>query len=125
MDLPPRKQPTKGQQSSRYKLLEWRWELFKWALGTSALITVFILLLWFKEKPVSAWRSNVQMTAIIAALAQTAQSALMVPVAACIGQLKWTWFRANPQRTIDLETYDMASRGPEGSLKLLFKLSRP
>lgn len=68
-----------------------------------------------------------QMTAIIAALAQTAQSALLVPVASCIGQLKWkwTWFEKKSRRTIDLETYDMASRGPEGSLKLLFHLPRP
>ncbi|KAF2792355.1 hypothetical protein K505DRAFT_210984, partial [Melanomma pulvis-pyrius CBS 109.77] len=53
-----------------------------------------------------------------------AQLALLVPVASCIGQLKWLWFKAKPRKTTDLERFDMASRGPEGSLKLLFQLPR-
>lgn len=46
-----------------------------------------------------------------------------VPTQACISQLKWTWFKQS-RRAIDLERYDQASRGPYGSLKILFRLSR-
>ncbi|KAF2226859.1 hypothetical protein BDZ85DRAFT_278776 [Elsinoe ampelina] len=58
--------------------------------------------------------------------------ALMVPIGAAIGQQKWLWFRrGGPGRgrtkrpMIDLERIDRASRGPWGSLLLLFKLYRP
>ena len=106
-------------------LREWRWELFTWSLGTVASLTITALLFCFRDQPVDRWKSEVQMTAIIAALSQTAQSALLVPIASCIGQLKWTWFQKKPRSLINLEQYDQASRGPEGSMKLLFRYPKP
>ena len=106
-------------------LREWRWELFTWSLGTVASLTFTALLFCFRDQPVDRWKSEVQMTAIIAALSQTAQSALLVPIASCIGQLKWTWFQKKPRGLINLEQYDQASRGPEGSMKLLFRYPKP
>jgi hypothetical protein len=40
--------------------------------------------------------------------------------AACLSQLKWTHFQSAPRKLKDLETFDDASRGPWGSLRLLF-----
>jgi len=104
---------------------EWRWELFTWSLGTAAIFTIMILLSGFRNQPTEQWKSRVQMNAMIAALAQTAQTALLVPIASSIGQLKWIWFQQKPRSTIDLERYDQASRGPEGSIKLLFRYPKP
>ncbi|KAF2798619.1 hypothetical protein K505DRAFT_267328, partial [Melanomma pulvis-pyrius CBS 109.77] len=102
-------------------LNEWSWEYFTWTLGSAAVASIVVLLLSFRDKPVSEWKSKVQITAIMAALAQTAQSALLVSAASCISQLKWIWFqKARP--TYDIEIYDRASRGPEGCLQLLFRL---
>jgi hypothetical protein len=104
---------------------EWRWELFTWSLGTAAIFTIMILLSGFRNQPTEQWKSRIQMNAMIAALAQTAQTALLVPIASSIGQLKWIWFQQKPRSTIDLERYDQASRGPEGSIKLLFRYPKP
>lgn len=42
-----------------------------------------------------------------------------LPAAEGISQLKWYWFN-EPQPLIDLDRFDTASRGPWGSLLLLF-----
>ena len=44
----------------------------------------------------------------------------MLSTAACLSQLKWTHFESKPRKLRDLETFDDASRGPWGSLRLLF-----
>jgi hypothetical protein len=78
----------------RYLFNTWRWEIFTFLMGTAAFASILGMLLSFKNK--EAWSVNlrvgegeIQITAIIAALAQVAQSALLVPVNYCIGQLKW------------------------------------
>lgn len=80
------------RQESGYLLWHWRWEIFTFLLGTGAFITILALLLRFRNKPppdILLGNNNIQLTAIIAALAQVAQSALLVPISYCIGQLKW------------------------------------
>lgn len=44
-----------------------------------------------------------------------------MPTESSIGQLKWPWYRAR-HKTMHLELFDGASRGPMGSTLLLFKL---
>lgn len=106
--------------SIRFLLLEWRWEIFTWVLGTLALLVIVLLLLVFRGKQLNAWRGNVQISAVIAIFSQVAQSALIVSVSACIGQLKWSHLRQK-RRAIEIERYDEASRGLEGSLKLFLR----
>ncbi|KAH7388826.1 hypothetical protein BKA66DRAFT_414697 [Pyrenochaeta sp. MPI-SDFR-AT-0127] len=99
-------------------LVEWRWEFFTWALGTVSGTAILVLLLSFKDKPLKLWSSPIQPAAIVAILSQISQSALIVSISACIGQSKWSWIRQK-HHSIEIERFDEASRGPEGSLKLL------
>ncbi|KAH6694097.1 hypothetical protein F5X68DRAFT_248719 [Plectosphaerella plurivora] len=48
---------------------------------------------------------------------------MMVAVAACISQLKWLWF-LRPRALSDFESFDMASRGPWGSIVVLCRAFR-
>lgn len=66
--------------------IEWHWELITWSLGTCAIAVIVLLLCQFKDKPSVRWNSKVQLSAIVAALSQVAQSALVVSDPACIGQ---------------------------------------
>ncbi|KAF2123016.1 hypothetical protein BDV96DRAFT_639567 [Lophiotrema nucula] len=103
----------------------WRWELFTFTLGTGAFASILALLLRYRDDfppPFPIGNEEIQLTAIIAALAQVAQSALLVPISYCIGQLKWQWFQRSKQ-TVDLDRFDSASRGPDGSIRLLWYLS--
>ncbi|OAL52965.1 hypothetical protein IQ07DRAFT_629469 [Pyrenochaeta sp. DS3sAY3a] len=115
-DLPNSYPPQK-----RRLLRTWRWELFTWLLGTLGLTANIILLICFDGKRLSQWKSTVQITTFVAALAQLSQSALLVPVSFCIGQLKWTWFTSD-QSVVDVDRFDLASRGPDGSMKLLYRM---
>jgi hypothetical protein len=99
--------------------VEWKRELLTYCLGTVGMILMLVLLLTFRGKPSSAWKSKIQITAVIAGLSQLAQSALIVSVSSTLGQLKWNWFSYQRRPIRDLDRYDQATRGPEGSLMLL------
>ncbi|KAH0548667.1 hypothetical protein GP486_007789, partial [Trichoglossum hirsutum] len=99
----------------------WRWELFTWFLGSVGFMLIIVLMGTFKDKPITMWKSKVQITAMVAALSQVAQSALIVSVSSCISQAKWIWVRED-RRAIDLQRFDDASRGPDGSIRLLWHL---
>jgi hypothetical protein len=98
----------------------WLWELLMWLLGTVALILIVTLLAYFNGKPLSHWKSAISLNAIIAILSQTTVSALLVSVSACISQLKWAWLRQTNEAG-DVDTFDRASRGPQGCLGFLWK----
>lgn len=83
----------------------WRWKLFTWALGTVCCGIIIVLLIRFDGQPLDNWKSNVQITTLVAAFAQFSQSALLVPTSYCIGQLKWKWFQ-NPHHEIDIDRFD-------------------
>ena len=97
----------------------WRWELSIWLLGTAGLLANIALLARYNEQ--RAWKSSVQITAFVAALAQLSQSALLVPIGSSIGQAKWKWLKTD-RKAIDVDRFDLASRGPDGSLRLLWHL---
>jgi hypothetical protein len=102
-------------------LKEWRIEIFTWLVGTLAVVLIIVLLAVFKGKLLLQWKGKVQISTIIAILSQLAQSALLVSVSACIGQLNWIWLLQR-RRNIEIERFDEASRGPAGSIKLFFQI---
>jgi hypothetical protein len=101
-------------------MMEWWWEVFTWLIGSAAFITIVALLIVFGNQPLNHWRlPKIQITTTVAALAQTAVSALIVSVSSCIGQLKWVWFGRN-RPLLDIQGFDDSSRGPAGSSLLLW-----
>ncbi|PVH83592.1 hypothetical protein DL98DRAFT_486436 [Cadophora sp. DSE1049] len=64
---------------------------------------------------------GITINSILSWLSTIARSALLVPITKGISQLKWTWF-SSVQRLADLQRFDDASRGPWGSLMLLWSL---
>jgi hypothetical protein len=112
--------PSSGK-AFRYLAHVWKWELFTWLLGTVGLLANITLLMRFNGVQQRYWNSDVQITAFVAALAQLSQSALLVPIASSIGQSKWEWLQKE-RRAADIEKFDLASRGPDGALRLLWHL---
>ena len=100
----------------------WKWEISTWLLGSAGYIANLILVGMWNGKLQKDWHSNIQITTFVAALAQVSQSALMVPTASSIAQLKWKWVTAISRPAIDINHFDLASRGPDGSLRLLWHL---
>ncbi|PVH92375.1 hypothetical protein DM02DRAFT_700057 [Periconia macrospinosa] len=55
---------------------------------------------------------------ILAILSTVMRACMLLPVAACIDQLKWSWFQ-KPRELVGIESFDQASHSVTGSLILL------
>ncbi|KAF2731981.1 hypothetical protein EJ04DRAFT_352597 [Polyplosphaeria fusca] len=88
---------TNATEESRYSprtIKAWGWELFAFLTGTAAFVSILAVLFSFQNKSAGSFNTRtsageIQITAVIAALAQVAQTALLVPISYSIGQLKW------------------------------------
>jgi hypothetical protein len=72
-------------------------------------------------KPLSTWKLPIQPNSLVAVFSTITKSALLVPIAESIGQLKWDYFHDQPRSVQHMQTFDGASRGPWGALVLLYK----
>jgi len=97
----------------------WWWEISACALSLVSTVLLFVLLVKVEDIPLESWPHPIQINSVIAILTAVSRTAMVVPLAACISQLKWRHFEA-PNRLSHLQDYDNASRGPWGSLLILF-----
>lgn len=78
------------------------------------------------QSPYAKWQvANVDITpnTIVSIIATLTKASLLLPVAEVVVQLKWLYFQARDQRVADLQVFDDASRGPLGSLRLLWRIN--
>ena len=112
--------PYKGNKVWHYINIWWLWELLGWLLATGCLSAVVGILVKYDDQPLRRWPYSITLNSLLAILSAVSKSSLLIPVASGISQLKWTRF--NQQRSLlDLQRFDDASRGPLGSLMLLFR----
>lgn len=104
----------------------WWFEMLAMGFSLTCLIANIGFLRYLDEKPYQSWRiSKVDITpnAIISFLATLNKASMLLPVAEVLVQLKWLWFQARRRRVFDLQIFDDASRGPLGSLRLLWNMN--
>ncbi|KAF2495221.1 hypothetical protein BU16DRAFT_561511 [Lophium mytilinum] len=116
---PPRLIRAKTTVLNRVLMDWWWWELFSWLVAFFATAAIVVVLLLRSEQPLPHWPLGLTINAYIAILAALAKAALILPVSEAIGQLKWVWFK-NESKLMDFFTFDSASRGPWGSLMLIW-----
>lgn len=105
----------------------WLYEVLAELIAIGSLALMFSVLYYFNGRPQGKWQfSHLTLNGVVSFLATVTRTCLMVPVSAAIGQRKWLWF-LSPSRTSrkarrleDFETFDDASRGSVGSLKLFW-----
>jgi hypothetical protein len=134
--------------TKRSEIIEWRpeketrWEetrrwlsgMDSWSLETSAVtlslaatIALIFVLRHIDNKPQTSWSFKITPNTVISLLSTIARSLSLVAISAVIGQEKWIWFGLGRQegfrqntRLIDLQIFEDASRGPLGSLSLIW-----
>jgi hypothetical protein len=74
-------------------------------------------------KPMTLWKSRISLNAIVSVFATISKSALLVPVTACVSQLKWLHFENKARFLEEMDTFDRSSRGPLGALELIAKIN--
>lgn len=95
----------------------WLWELLSIAVATLALVAIVIILMLRRDRPLPKGPSAISINAVIAVFTAIFKACLMMPIAECIGQLRWLWYqKSRPLR--HMEQWDLASRG-----RLLFPVS--
>ncbi|KAK2765074.1 hypothetical protein FQN54_008773 [Arachnomyces sp. PD_36] len=112
----------KSQESEKTDWSAWKTEL--WALSWSvfSFIVMVVLLAIFDGRPIFDWKS-VTLNAIIAVVSVSMKASLTFAVAELIGQWKWILFSRESRPLIDFERIDLATRGPLGSLSILWRMN--
>ncbi|KAF4979248.1 hypothetical protein FZEAL_4493 [Fusarium zealandicum] len=90
-------------------------------MGSIVSFTAMVVLLsQFNGKPVFTW-NGVTLNAVVAILSVTIKANIAYVVSECMAQWKWIMFIREPRLLIDFDRLDAATRGPLGSLRVLFK----
>ncbi|KAG7046952.1 pyridoxamine 5'-phosphate oxidase [Colletotrichum scovillei] len=100
---------------------------YHWALELSAIIlslisfaAILILLPLYQNKPLSSWKFSISFNTVISTLGATSRASLAFAISAYISQGKWNWFRRRDENVMVFDRFEEASRGPWGSVRLLW-----
>ncbi|KAI1133374.1 hypothetical protein F5Y10DRAFT_287757 [Nemania abortiva] len=117
--------PTRKLIAHRQPSWWWWWEILAVTICIASTASLVALLKSINNTPLRQWNLPIQPNSAVASLTTISKVALLVPTASCINQLKWSHFTSAPRRLADLQLFDMASRGPWGSLVFLLRVSSP
>lgn len=130
-DTQPQEPTYKGQfpvhKAKGVLVLLWWREIVATILSITSMGLVLVLVLNIKDTALGSWNFHfgslaIQPNTLISVLTTIGQTLMMVPVTACIGQLKWKYFR-RARHLHHMQLMDDASRGPWGSLLMLSRLA--
>ena len=119
---PVYKTPSSGARLQEFMNTFWVYEILASIISLTMLAAIFGVLHHYNSWDVDLWGHSWALSSLVGFLATISQITMAVPLASGISQLKWTWYKESRKLT-DLDKFDQSSRGPFGSVKLLF--SRP
>ena len=122
MDNSESRSPASRRKSTIFpRFMRGWWQEFAWELlSIGSFIALVVLLRHYNDKSLPEMTLGVTLNTIVAILSTTCRAAFIVPVMEAVAQLKWIWFKKRPRPLRDFEIFDNASRGPGGSLLLMF-----
>ncbi|KAF1933737.1 uncharacterized protein M421DRAFT_52650 [Didymella exigua CBS 183.55] len=108
----------------RFSVWDWVWEFGASIFSLGSLAAVVAVLAANEHKSLANWTFvfGISLNTLIAILSTLSRTALMVPVASCISQLKWIHLISASRPLCEVQVFEDASRGPWGSFGLLWKL---
>ena len=121
-ELPSPRTPGSWAQFHEFTNAFWVYEILASITSLATLGAIFGILKHYNSTEVNKWNHTWALNSLVELLATVCQIAMTFLVASCISQLKWLWYK-DSRKLADLDTFDQCSRGPFGSLRLLF--SRP
>ena len=81
-------------------------------------LAIVVLLRTHEGRPLPEWPFSITINSLVSVFASIMSATMLVSVAECIGQAKWHWFQEG-RKLSDMDTYDQATRGPWGAVKML------
>ncbi|KAI1506627.1 hypothetical protein F5X99DRAFT_11280 [Biscogniauxia marginata] len=101
----------------------WLFEIAAWVASALALVAIIITIAMTDGRPLPQWPMHITLNSFVSFGSTIMKAALIIPVAEGISQLKWLWFKRAGDLD-DIQTFDEASRGSWGSMKLIFSNRR-
>ncbi|KAL2836887.1 hypothetical protein BJY01DRAFT_251766 [Aspergillus pseudoustus] len=123
LEPPKPPEPKRGFKDWTGQLLNtWLYEILAMIFSLLCFIAIACVLMVFDEKTQPSFAYGFTLNAVVSILATASKSSLLYVIGECIGQLKWIWFYEEEERKkLDgMQLFDGASRGPLGSLFLVF-----
>ena len=118
-------QPTRPSTRPR-KFMQWLhwwgWEMGACICSLAVFFAIFGLLRAYDGKAQPQWLYGITINSATAWLSAIMKSLLLVPATACISQSSWLYYASGARSLGMLTVYDSASRGPWGSIQLLWAL---
>jgi hypothetical protein len=101
-------------KSVRFSVLDWQWAFGACVFSLDCLATVVGVLASSNTRSLPNWNFvfGTTLNTLIAVLCILSRTALMVLVASCVSQIKWVRLVDASRSLRDVETFDVASRGP-------------
>jgi hypothetical protein len=91
--------------------------------SVGALLAIVAVLFAYNGKSMTHWNAWLRLNTVVSALATLAKSSMLMVFGQGLGQLKWQHFEQCPRHLLDFEVFENASRGPWGSLRLLYYIN--
>jgi hypothetical protein len=101
----------------------WKFELLSMVCSVGALLAIIAVLFAYNGKSMTRWNAWLRPNTVVSALSTLAKSSMLMAVGQGLGQLKWQHFERRPRRLLDFDVFENASRGPWGSLCLLYHIN--
>lgn len=103
----------------------WLLEVLSLLLGCMLLLALCVVLHSYDGQQVPTlavtFGAAITLNTLTAIMATAIQACLLYPILECLGQLKWRWLLGTEKCLEDLHVFDSASRGPIGSMVLMWK----
>ena len=103
----------------------WLWEVLALIGSMLCQCAIVAILASMQGKDFRQWTSSVSINTVVSTLMTAAKSLMLYSVAACIGQLKWIYFKSKPRQLYHLELLEQIGRGPIGAAQSLFRIRWP
>lgn len=98
----------------------WIWEICGALFSIMCIALMIGFLAYLDQMPYASWQYSISPNTVIAIIAAFAKASMLVPVSACLGQLKW---KKDDQKPLyHFQVLDQASRGPWGALQVFWTI---
>ncbi|KAJ4294270.1 hypothetical protein N0V90_007960 [Kalmusia sp. IMI 367209] len=94
----------------------WAWETVSIIWAILCLIANIIILVYMSDKSLNSWNFVIGPNTLVGVFSTLSKAALVTTITECISQLKWLHFQESEKPLTDIQKFDLASRGPYGSL---------
>lgn len=113
----------KEKEPSQWSVLlldTWLWEVLAISFSILCFLVVICLLRVYDQKASPSFPHDLTLNSITSVLSAASKSSMIYAVTASIGQLKWNWYYTKKEQLQHIQLFDDASRGPWGSMMMLF-----